>query len=192
MFDVGISKLLIILAVALIVLGPEKLPAVAGQIGRWLGRARTMARQFRDQLEEEASSLQNVKRSFNAALDPTSVPAATAAAANLTQPVAGASLDAASQTAEGHSAGASPGSGAMSEADLPQPVFRPAVTEPTPNLTTATAPPLAAAPAAAVTPPAAAPAVAPPAALRAPAFAATPDYASAAVTLDVSADERGS
>jgi sec-independent protein translocase protein TatB len=125
-FDVGISKLLIILAVALIVLGPEKLPAVAGQIGRWLGRARTMARQFRDQLEEEASSLQNVKRSFNAALDPnsTAVPAATAAAANLKQPVAGASLDAASQTAEGHAAGIPPGSGALPEADLPQPVFR--------------------------------------------------------------------
>jgi sec-independent protein translocase protein TatB len=194
-FDVGISKLLIILAVALIVLGPEKLPAVAGQIGRWLGRARTMARQFRDQLEEEASSLQNVKRSFNAALDPnsTAVPAATAAAANLKQPVAGASLDAASQTAEGHAAGIPPGSGALPEADLPQPVFRAPPTEPTPSLTTATAPPVAVAPAAA--PPAAAataPAVAPPAALRAPAFAATPDYASAAVTLDVSADERGS
>jgi sec-independent protein translocase protein TatB len=35
------------------VLGPEKLPRVVAEVGRWLGRARAMARQFREQLEEE-------------------------------------------------------------------------------------------------------------------------------------------
>jgi Sec-independent protein translocase protein TatA len=35
------------------VLGPEKLPRVVSEIGRWVGRARVMARQFREQLEEE-------------------------------------------------------------------------------------------------------------------------------------------
>jgi sec-independent protein translocase protein TatB len=55
MFEVGFSELLVILALALIVLGPEKLPRVAAQVGRWVGRARAMARQFRDQLEEETS-----------------------------------------------------------------------------------------------------------------------------------------
>lgn len=35
------------------VLGPEKLPRVVAEVGRWLGRARVMARQFREQLEEE-------------------------------------------------------------------------------------------------------------------------------------------
>jgi Sec-independent protein translocase protein TatA len=35
------------------VLGPEKLPRVVAEIGRWMGRARAMARQFREQLEEE-------------------------------------------------------------------------------------------------------------------------------------------
>jgi Sec-independent protein translocase protein TatA len=35
------------------VLGPEKLPRVVSEVGRWLGRARAMARQFREQLEEE-------------------------------------------------------------------------------------------------------------------------------------------
>ena len=34
-------------------LGPEKLPRVVSEVGRWLGRARAMARQFREQLEEE-------------------------------------------------------------------------------------------------------------------------------------------
>jgi sec-independent protein translocase protein TatB len=35
------------------VLGPEKLPRVVSELGRWVGRARAMARQFREQLEEE-------------------------------------------------------------------------------------------------------------------------------------------
>ena len=34
-------------------LGPEKLPRVVSEFGRWVGRARVMARQFREQLEEE-------------------------------------------------------------------------------------------------------------------------------------------
>lgn len=53
MFDVGFSEILVIFVLALIVLGPEKLPRVASQLGRWIGRARGMARQFREQLEEE-------------------------------------------------------------------------------------------------------------------------------------------
>ena|ERR1700683_4030791 len=58
MFEGRFPELLIIFVVALIVLGPHKLPEVASLIGRWLGNARAMARQFRDQLEEEAQNLQ--------------------------------------------------------------------------------------------------------------------------------------
>jgi sec-independent protein translocase protein TatB len=53
MFEVGFTELLLIFALALIVLGPEKLPRVASQVGRWIGRARSLARQFREQLEDE-------------------------------------------------------------------------------------------------------------------------------------------
>ncbi len=53
MFDFGFSEILLILVLALIVLGPEKLPSVVRRAGRWVGRARAMARQFQDQLEEE-------------------------------------------------------------------------------------------------------------------------------------------
>jgi sec-independent protein translocase protein TatB len=53
MFEVGFTEILVISVLALVVLGPEKLPRVAAQIGRWVGRARSMARQFREQLEEE-------------------------------------------------------------------------------------------------------------------------------------------
>lgn len=55
MFDIGFSEILLIFFLALVVLGPEKLPRVAAQVGRWLGRARSMARQFREQLEEEVN-----------------------------------------------------------------------------------------------------------------------------------------
>ena len=57
MFDVGFSEVLLIFGLALVVLGPDKLPQVARTIGRWAGRARAMARQFRDQLESEADGL---------------------------------------------------------------------------------------------------------------------------------------
>ena len=55
MFDIAFSEVLIIFILALVVLGPEKLPKVAAQVGRWIGRARGMARQFREQLEEEVN-----------------------------------------------------------------------------------------------------------------------------------------
>ncbi|MEP7242987.1 MAG: Sec-independent protein translocase protein TatB [Gammaproteobacteria bacterium] len=55
MFEVGFTELLVIFVLALVVLGPEKLPRVAAQVGRWVGRARAMARQFKEQLEEEVN-----------------------------------------------------------------------------------------------------------------------------------------
>src|ERR1700680_3140096 len=53
LFEGRFSEILIIFVLALIVLGPEKLPRVVSELGRWVGRARAMARQFREQLEEE-------------------------------------------------------------------------------------------------------------------------------------------
>jgi Tat protein translocase TatB subunit len=58
MFEVGFSELLLIMALALLVLGPQKLPKVVAEVGRWMGRARAMARQFREQLEVEAAESQ--------------------------------------------------------------------------------------------------------------------------------------
>jgi sec-independent protein translocase protein TatB len=55
MFEVGFSEMLVIFGLALVVLGPERLPRLVAQIGRWAGRARAMARQFRDQLETEVN-----------------------------------------------------------------------------------------------------------------------------------------
>jgi Tat protein translocase TatB subunit len=68
MFEVGFTELLLIFALALLVLGPQKLPKLAQQVGRWVGRARAMARQFRDQLEEEAHTLET-KMSIDPGID---------------------------------------------------------------------------------------------------------------------------
>jgi len=55
MFEVGFTEIVLILALALLVLGPEKLPGLAQKVGRWTGRARAMARQLRTQLEQEVT-----------------------------------------------------------------------------------------------------------------------------------------
>jgi Tat protein translocase TatB subunit len=97
MFEGRFPELLIIFVVALVVLGPHKLPQVAALIGRWLGNARAMARQFRDQLEEEA---QNMQRPV---VDPTrpSPPAAP-----VTPPPAAAAPDSATPDPASHERGA--------------------------------------------------------------------------------------
>jgi len=61
MFEVGFTEILLILGLALLVLGPEKLPGLAEKIGRWTGRARSMARQLRTQLEQEVTLEQMAK-----------------------------------------------------------------------------------------------------------------------------------
>ena len=62
MFEVGFTEILLILGLALLVLGPEKLPGLAEKVGRWTGRARSMARQLRTQLEHEVT-LEELSRS---------------------------------------------------------------------------------------------------------------------------------
>jgi len=50
---IGFSELIILALIGLIVLGPERLPRVANQIGGWLGQARRMTRVMKRQLEDE-------------------------------------------------------------------------------------------------------------------------------------------
>jgi sec-independent protein translocase protein TatB len=94
LFEGRFSELLIIFVLALIVLGPEKLPRVVTELGRWMGRARAMARQFREQLEEEVQ-LEEARKAHTAAsasasAEPpvTPAPASPAAAAPAPRAVA--------------------------------------------------------------------------------------------------------
>jgi len=51
MFDIAPTELLIVAIVALVVIGPKDLPGVMRTVGRWVGRARGMARHFRSGID---------------------------------------------------------------------------------------------------------------------------------------------
>jgi len=54
MFDVGFSELLVCFVIALVVLGPEKLPRLARTLGRWSGQARIYMRNLTSELDRES------------------------------------------------------------------------------------------------------------------------------------------
>lgn len=56
MFDIGFSELTLLFLIALIVLGPERLPRVARTMGLWTGRARAYVRNFTSELERQAQT----------------------------------------------------------------------------------------------------------------------------------------
>jgi sec-independent protein translocase protein TatB len=53
MFDVGFQELILIAVVALIVIGPERLPRVARIAGKWLGHARRTLTNVKHEIDRE-------------------------------------------------------------------------------------------------------------------------------------------
>ena len=53
MFDVGFSELVLVAIVALLVLGPERLPRVARVAGMWVGRARRTLSSVKQEIDRE-------------------------------------------------------------------------------------------------------------------------------------------
>ena len=73
MFDISFTEILIISVVALVVIGPEKLPHVARVVGRIFGRARSFVSNVKeevsneirlDELKELRASMQETAQSF--------------------------------------------------------------------------------------------------------------------------------
>ncbi len=60
MSGIGGSEFLLLCLIGLLVLGPERLPRVAAQLGRWLGQAQRMTRNMRRQLQEELDIERNL------------------------------------------------------------------------------------------------------------------------------------
>ena len=53
MFNIGLGEIVAIVLVTLLVFGPERLPEMARQAGRWLGRLRLTTQDALDQLKDE-------------------------------------------------------------------------------------------------------------------------------------------
>ncbi len=53
MFDIGFWELTIVVLVALLVIGPDKLPGVARTLGRWTGRIRLYMNNVKNDIDRE-------------------------------------------------------------------------------------------------------------------------------------------
>ena len=53
MFDIGFFEIIIIGIIALVVIGPEKLPRVARTAGLWIGKARGMVKTVKYEIDEQ-------------------------------------------------------------------------------------------------------------------------------------------
>lgn len=53
MFDVGFWEILLILVMALVVIGPERLPGAARTVGLWVGKARRYIEGVKSEVEQE-------------------------------------------------------------------------------------------------------------------------------------------
>jgi len=53
MFDAGFTELLLIGVVALVVIGPERLPGVARTAGKWLGKGKRMLSDVKSEIDQE-------------------------------------------------------------------------------------------------------------------------------------------
>ncbi len=78
MFDIGVTKLAIVGGIALIVIGPEKLPGLARTFGTMLGRARRYVADVKeevnrsmdlDELRKAQASLQDAAQAVQSSID---------------------------------------------------------------------------------------------------------------------------
>ncbi len=62
MFGIGMPELIIILVLALIVIGPKKLPEMARSLGKGLAEFKRASNDFRRSVEEEARAAEEKER----------------------------------------------------------------------------------------------------------------------------------
>ncbi|MCL3883584.1 Sec-independent protein translocase protein TatB [Marivita sp. GX14005] len=74
MFDLGWTELLVVGIVALIVVGPKDLPVLFRSLGRFMGKARGMAREFTQAMNDAAdeAGVSDIQKTFKNASNPVS------------------------------------------------------------------------------------------------------------------------
>ena len=67
MFGIGMPEMILILAIALIVIGPKKLPDLAKSLGRAMREFKRATSEFKESIEidDEVKELKDVKKSFD-------------------------------------------------------------------------------------------------------------------------------
>lgn len=76
MFGLGMPEILLILAIALMVIGPKKLPELAKTLGRAMGEFKKAAQDFKNSIDLESSvkefekPIKNVREELKGSLDP--------------------------------------------------------------------------------------------------------------------------
>jgi Tat protein translocase TatB subunit len=73
MIDIAWSEFLFITLLALIFIGPKELPIVLRNIGRWVGKARSFARDISTQLDLHNDTIEDKPQKVNPINDSTSV-----------------------------------------------------------------------------------------------------------------------
>jgi sec-independent protein translocase protein TatB len=78
-FGIGMFELVMIAVIALIVLGPERLPGAMREVGKYARQLRDVSNEFQSQFSEELKVLDeiNPKRMLNEVMDPKSAPPAS-------------------------------------------------------------------------------------------------------------------
>jgi TatA/E family protein of Tat protein translocase len=64
MFGIGMPEMILILAIALIVIGPKKLPDLAKSLGRAMNEFKKATREIKDSIDVDGD-LKDVKKSFD-------------------------------------------------------------------------------------------------------------------------------
>jgi sec-independent protein translocase protein TatB len=62
MFDTGFAEVMLIAVIALLVIGPERLPEVAAKVGGWIGKAKAFVSSTKADIEREfqASEMRDI------------------------------------------------------------------------------------------------------------------------------------
>lgn len=128
MFDIGFWELMIIGLVALLVVGPERLPKLAYTAGKWLGKGRSMVTSIKHEIDREmkADELKRIVEEQKKLMDPLeSVIEETGGAMNQFQEKTTAEIADAKAAAEGQESDSEPSE--ASEPDISESPNKPSV-----------------------------------------------------------------
>lgn len=80
-FGIGLFELVMIAIIALVVLGPERLPGAMREVAKYMKQLRSISHEFQSQFSEELKMLEEIdpRRILNEAIDPNSPTSTTAA-----------------------------------------------------------------------------------------------------------------